>query len=401
MKARALCLSLLLSGLIVPPLAAEVKIAPYYSLTLREGAAMPNRGDWMFDLNLTNDMGLIVQPSDSQRFIGFYEIKYEGPGLKRQEGEKFTDRSMDHVVMLRHHYRFGDDYTLKTQLDYMKEFKRTGSNEVWGKGLYDFDRVGGALTLEKRLTPEFSAGITQQYHVLSFPNYTDLLAEIQAGDSAESSTGKQNHTVSQTGLCLTYGTTRLNVDFTLMSYLKQKVMTETVQQNGSYYSDTLQRDTVFQIALQHDQKLGKFLLFSPQASLKLKGSNQNYQHFAVATATVPVRYVGSYYDYTQYSVGTPVNLFLSKKWEFYVSPEWEWKMYANRPPMDAANQFLDGTQANNLFVFSTGFTLRSSEVTRTTFFYAYQAQSSNMKFEKYFPYNYSGSFFGINFNYTY
>jgi|AGTN01.2.fsa_nt_gi hypothetical protein len=383
------------------PLFAEVKIAPYYSLTLREGAAMPNRGDWMFDLNLTNDMGLIVQPSEAHRFFGFYELKYDGPGLKRQEGEKFTDRAIDHVVVLRHHYTFGGNYTLKSQLDYMKELKRTGTNEVWGKGLYDFDRVGLGLTLERAFDSGFSAGITQELHTLSFPNYTDLLSEIRAGDSAESSTGKQNHNVSRTGLSVSYGATRLNVDITLMSYLKQKVISASVQPGGSYYSNTLQQDTIFQIGVRHDRRLGKVLVFSPQASLKLKSSNQNYQHFDVATATVPVRYVADYYDYTQYSVGAPVSLFLSKRWEFYVSPEWEWKMYAHRPPMDAQNNFLSGTQANNLFIFSSGLTLRSSEVTSTTFFYAYQSQSSNMKFEKYFPYNYSGSYFGINFNYTY
>ncbi|MHB9154937.1 MAG: hypothetical protein ACYC5N_04490, partial [Endomicrobiales bacterium] len=59
------------------------------------------------------------------------------------------------------------------------------------------------------------------------------------------------------------------------------------------------------------------------------------------------------------------------------------------------------TQANDLVILSVGFTLKPNDITRTTFFYTYQTQSSNMKFEKYLPYNYSGSFFGVSFNYTY
>jgi hypothetical protein len=245
---------------------AEVKVAPYYSLQFTEGAAVPTKGDWMFAINLASDLGIILQPSETQRFIGFYELKYNGPGLRRQEGEKFTDRDMDHIVILRHHYRFAESYTLKSQLDYMTEYKRTGTNELWGSGLYDFNRSGGTLTLERKFSPAFSAAVSGQYHLMEFPNYTDLLAEFQsAGESAESSTGKQNHNLYLTGLTLTYGNSRVSADYLLMAYAKQQVVTETVQPDKTYYSDTLQRDTVLSLALEHSRRLGKRLWYRRRA----------------------------------------------------------------------------------------------------------------------------------------
>lgn len=387
---------------VAAPASGEVKIAPYYSILFAEGAAVPSKGDWMYSVNLTGDMGLIVQPSEQQRFIGFYEIKYNGPGMRREEGEKFSDRSMDHVGILRHHYTFNEQYTLKTQVDYMTEYKRTGANEVWGTGLYDFNRYGLALTLERHFTPKLTLSLSQGYHFLDFPNYTDLLAEFQAGGEAvESSTGKQNHHQYQTGLSLAYGNTRLSLDYLQMSYVKQKVVSETVQADKTYYSDTLQKDTLWSLSLQHDQSFWKRLLVSPQGSIRFKRSNQNYQHFATATSSVPVRYVGDYYNYNEFTAALPVTLLLSQRWEFFVNPEWDWKQYLSRPPRDANDTFQEGNQYNDLIIFSVGFTLKPNDITRTSFYYTYQGQASNMKFEKYLPYNYSGHFFGVSFSYTY
>jgi hypothetical protein len=381
---------------------AEVKVAPYYSLNIGQGASVPTKGEWMYSLNLVNDLGVMVQPDEAQRFIGFYELKYTGPGLRREEGEKFTDRSMDHVFILRHHYSFDSGYMLKSQIDYMTEYKRTGANEIWGTGLYDFDRYGGAVFLDKKLTPSFAAGASLQYHSLKFPNYTDLLAEFQAaGEEAESSSGKQNHVLYQAGLSLTYLRSRLNLDYAFMDYAKQKVITETVQPDHTYYSSDLQQDRILSLSLQHEGKLANWLAVTPSMYVKSKTSNQNYQHFTTATSTVPVQYIGNYYDYSEFDVALPVAFLLSQRWEFGISPELNWRYYAHRPPRDTNNTFLNGQQMNNLFILTLGFTCKPNDVTRTTFFYTYQCQSSNMKFEKYLPYNYAGSFFGVNFNYTY
>lgn len=381
---------------------AETKIAPYYSLQLTDGITIPDKGDWMFSINIVNDIGLLYQPVKNHKILGLYEIKYTGPGLRKEEGEKFTDRLMDHIFVLRHHYTFFNSYTLKTQLDYMKEYKRTGTNEIWGQGLYDFNRTGGAVIIEKKFNSNFSASIGQQYHYLDFPNYTDLLSEMRSNqESQETSTGKQNHSLYQTDITINYGTSKITANYLSMNYQKQKVIVDSVQQDGSFYVSTLQKDTLISLGAQYQSILFNFIDFSPSISFKIKSSNQNYQHFTVATSTVPVQFIAQFYDYNQYSLSLPVSFRINSKWSFFYNPEWELKIYSNRPPRDDSNNFLTGTQNNSLYFFTTGFTLKANEVTNTTFFYNFQVQSSNMKFEKYIPYNYSGHYFGINFNYTY
>lgn len=381
---------------------SEVKIAPYYALQVAEGTTIPTKGDWMFSINLASDLGLIVQTDEKHRFIGFYELKYSGPGLRRQEGEKFTDRLMDHIIVLRHHYNLLPDYILKSQIDYMTEYKRTGTNEIWSKGLYDFNRYGLGITLERKFDEDLSASLCQQYHFLDFPNYTDLLSEFQSGgESVESSTGKQNHGLYQTGLTVSKGPSKISADFLLMAYEKQKVIVDAIQPNKTYYSSALQRDIVFSVGFEHQKKIREKISLSPSLTLKTKTSNQNYQHFTVSNSTVPVKYIEGYYDYNEINISVPSSVLLSEKWDFFFNPEWDMKFYLNRPPRDENNNFVSGKQGNDLVILSMGFTYKPNEITRTTLFYTFQSQTSNMKFEKYLPYNYGGHFFGIGFNYVY
>jgi hypothetical protein len=381
---------------------ADPQVVPYYSLGFTDGLIIPTQGNYLFALDLVNDIGLIYKPNEKNSFIGFYELKYNGPGLKREEGQQFTDRFIDHVVILKHHYSFNDDYMLKSQLDYMQEYQRTGTNEVWGSGLYDFYRYGGNVGLQRNFNEDLNVSATLGYHFLNFPNYTDLMTEFQMGiDNQDTATGKQNQAVYQLTLESNYLANKFTVDLCQVAYQKQKVISDTVQADGSYYSAALQQDNIVTLSAERRMKLLSRINFVPGLSYKLKTSNQNYQQFTDATSTVPVHYEGNYYSYNELSLTFPAMLPLGDKWEFALSPELDWVSYASRPPRDANNNFAEGLQANAYQVVTVGFTYKPNAVTRTTFFYTYQTEVSNMKFEKYVPYNYSGNFFGMNFNYVY
>lgn len=384
------------------PSFAELKIAPYYSLQLTEGAFVPNKGEWNFAMDVITDIGLIAKPSENHSLVGFYELKYLGPGLKRQEGEKFTDRSMDHIGVLRYKYKFAKDYFVKPQVDYMKEYKRTGSNEAWGTGLYDFNRIGGGLSVGRDFPGNATVAVSGQYHFMDFPNYTDLLAQFQAGGSAaESSAGKQNHKLIQAGVTADIDTSRFAYTITFQNYTKQKVAADTVQPGGSYYSSDLQSDVLMNISASRGQEWG-IVRLDPSLYYKTKRSNQNYLHFLSATSTEVPTYFGGYYDYDEIGFVVPVALAISKTWELMVSPEWAHKTYKSRVPRGSDGSFLAGEkQRTDMFIISTGITVKPNAITRTTFFYTFQNQKSNMKFEKYLPYNYTGNFVGVRFEYTF
>jgi hypothetical protein len=385
---------------------SSVKVAPYYSLTISEGVSVPSKNEWSFSLNLNNDLGVIVQPWADHKFIGLYELKYTGPGFRKEEGQNFTDRTMDHIFVFRHCYDFLEDYTLKTQLDYMNEYQRTGSNEQFGKSVYDNKRSGGGLTLERSFGSNRKAAVSVQYHVAEYPNYTDMYREyLQSqltgnAEDIDSSTGKKNHAAYQGGVAVTLGATKIGFDSIILSYQKEHVVVDTVQSDGTYFSNDLQKDIILSANVARDIPVFKWLVVSPVVSCKMKDSNQNYQ--LQISSTAPVQYVRNYEDYQRFDLAVPVTLGLSKKWSYFCNPEWDYKLYTDRPARDSKNIFIAGSkQYNNLFILSTGFSYRPNAITRTTFYYTYQQQTSNVKFEQYLPYNYDGHFFGVSFNYTY
>lgn len=381
---------------------AKVKFAPYYSLEILEGFSIPSKGEYALTLNLTNDMGLLAKIDDKHSVMGFYELKYLGPGFRRQEGDKFTDRFMDHIIVARHQFKINEQYTLKSQLNYMQEFKRTGTNEIWGQGLYDYNKMGIGFTLERIFSDMLTGDAYLGYYTLKFPNYTDLLTEFQTGgENVESSTGKQDHTMYQLGTVAEYGPYKGSLDLILMNYDKQKVIVDSAQSDGTYYSGTLQQDMLITFDISHVRSFMEKIIINPSLSFKIKTSNQNYQHFETATSSVPVRYFGKYYDYNQLVLALPCTLLMSSKWEYFLNIEWDWKMYGSRPPRDSDGNFVSGTQGNTLMIWTTGFTFKPNDITRTTLIYSYQGQTSNMKYEDYLPYNYDGHYIGISFHYLY
>lgn len=383
-------------------LLTAVSFVPYYDFQFSQGVTIPSRGDWSFSISLINDIGLITKLHQKHALIGFYELKYLGPGLKRQEGERFTDRYMDNIFVLRHQWYYLQNLTFRTQLDYQKQNYRSGANEAWGYGLYDYNRYGGLIGVEKVFN-KFTLETILRYYFLDFPNYTDLLKEFQAGATeVESEAGKQNHHLIQLLGNVTYKENKFIASFTFQAYTKQKIITNTVQPNGTYYSADLQRDIIIGLGVERIQPIISKLVSVPTVTFKHRASNQNYQHFTTAGSTIPVSYQAKYYDYSQIILGTSFIYSLSEKWQFLVVPEIDYKVYLNRPPRDKENNFIEGEKQNNLLLLLTlGFNKRRSDTSITTFFYTYQQQTSNMKFEKYLPYNYSGHFIGLKYSLKY
>ncbi|MBN1622216.1 MAG: hypothetical protein JW871_06460 [Endomicrobiales bacterium] len=377
---------------------AKLKVAPYYSIDVVLGGIIPNKGGSMFALDIVNDLGLIVQPHDKHQFIGFYELKYDGPGLKRQEGEDFSDRSIDHIIFLRHQYKFNDIYTLKTQVDHMNEYTRSGTNEVLGTGLYDFKRTGFSLIGSRKINSKLSCDATFGYHYVKYPNYSDLLAKTQ-GDP-ESSIGKQDNKAYQIGASVKYGKSKASLDYNIIAYKTQKVLVEIAQPDGSFNSSDLKKDTMLSFAVSHQRRILQMIDILPSLTIKFNNSNQNYHHYTNPTEP-PVAFIKDYEDYRQTILSLPTSFLLADKWESFFNIEFDWRNYSKRPPLDNTNNFVSGKQYNHLITWSTGITLKPNAITRTTFYYSYQTQTSNVKFEKYLPYNFDVHFIGINFNYTY
>ncbi|MFC2062159.1 hypothetical protein ACFLUV_06575 [Elusimicrobiota bacterium] len=380
---------------------AKVDFAPYYNYQFAEGVSISPSGDLGFLVNLSNDIGLILKPFKGHSLISFYSVKYQGPGLKRQEGREFSERYLDHIFVGRHHWEMFGGITLKSQFDVLLEGRRSGSNENWENGLYNFNRYGGSSSLNKMLGEIDFTG-TFKYHYMVFPNYTDMLAEIRSGADPSASEGKQNHHIINIGGKVVYENNSAQLFVMEQLYTKQKVAVDEVQDDGTYYSSKKQKDMTISLEGSREQAISDSSIINPGFTFTLKDSNQNYQHFAEATSTAPVSFHSDYNDYMDISVGTPFTLGLSKKWAFLLSPEISYKTYSKREPRDIDGNFIDGKkQARTLTIVTVGFKNQIGESSSSMLFFTLQNQSSNMKFERYLPYNYSGYSVGFKFQMEY
>ncbi|MEA3506191.1 MAG: hypothetical protein U9R36_01655 [Elusimicrobiota bacterium] len=297
------------------------QVVPYYNYQFTEGVSVSPEGKFGFLVNLSNEMGAIFRPMPEHTFIGFYSLKYQGPGLKRQEGREFSERYLNHVFVGRHHWALPGDMVLKSQASLLFENRRSGTNETWESGLYNFNRYGGTSYLEKIFSEELTATASLGYQYITFPNYTDMLAEIQLGADPSASEGKQNHHVLTQGIETKYKNNSAALKLTEQLYTKQKVAIDRVQSDGSYYSSTKQKDLTVALNADRTEQLSERMYLSPAVGIAYKNSNQNYQHFSSATSTEPVRFFEDYYDYVDFSVNIPYTLTLFRKWSLILNPD--------------------------------------------------------------------------------
>ncbi len=236
---------------------------------------------------------------------------------------------------------------------------------------------------------------------MTFPNYTDMLAELRAGADASASEGKQNHHIVELGAKGKYENNTARLFITQQLYTKQEIAVNTVQSDGSYYSSDKQNDLTIALSASREQKLSGKALIDPEISFTYKNSNQNYQHFEEQTSTVPVSFHADYYDYTNVAIGVPFVFTFTEKWAFLFNPQISLKTYTKRPSRNAAGDFLSKKMNRVLSIYTVGVRNRIGESSSSMLFLTYQKQTSNMQYEQYVPYNYFGYSIGLKFQMEY
>ncbi len=390
---------------------AKLVLRPIYSLDFAENTCLFNRDITsklaFLSPNLANNLGLVIQPNKEHTVLVLYQLKYSGAGVKMmtkqpQEAIEFTDRNMDHFVFLQYSWQIMPMFTLKSRLNYMNEFYRSGSNEVWGTGKYDFIRPGLDIKLDVNLLGwKFIPGI--QYGSMSFPNNVDLLKSQQAGGAqAEKAGGMNDQIYTQ----ISVGTEKqvfqkvspfkLNLLFDNKPYVRQKV----VAFDGTY-GNTLQLDNTVSVNTSIDLPVANFV-FSPSLSLRTNASNQNYLFPPTKPGDMSTaRFISKYYDYNQYSGEVEMTWNITPTNELVFCPNYVYKIYPSRIPRDTKNAFIESEKQYNQFLFLTlTYGVRWNPTSKWYFTYTYATANSNMKYEV-VPYNYSAHYFEMKFAFSY
>jgi hypothetical protein len=383
---------------------APPRLTPFYSFEWAENLGMPSRGNFLFGANLGTTLGGRYVLNPEHAFLAAYELVYDGPGLRAVEGQEFTERSTDHSFSLGHIWGFMPGLKLNSRLTYLGEYRRSGSNEPWGQGLYDFRSIGLTEGVRMPLIPRLTGDFQVSAASVKFPNYTDLIAEFQMGGStAEKTGGFQDYDRITIKPAVKYG----EQGSAWVSWSAQLFEHARVISDSLAYGDVKQRENIYefggswkQVFLGKSRGFSSELSLEPSLSIDLKDSNQNFLMFK-SMATLP-DFKPDYYSYNAYDFGVPVRWSLADGTMLVFAPQIIKRDYRARPPRDAAGEYMDGKkQWNQVVLLNWGLSWRAYRFARWTIGYTYQMSKSNNKFERYLPYNYFGHVVAASLNLTY
>lgn len=386
--------ALILASFVSPLVAQEKGFTPYYRFTFAEGVALPSKGDFFASHEVGTQVGGLLNATDWMQFFGLYDLTYQGPGLQRAEGELFSQRSIRHSFLFEPSFTIGNIGKLRLKGFVIRELRRSGTNENWGQGLYDYTAQGASVGFEREFLG-FRFFPSVRLTKMEFPNYTDLLREFEGASlSAELSGGLMDQDVQALALNITRKNFRVGASQTTQKYSREKVIGSVVSGKG-VYTDEAQKDEVTELTLDFDATLWRFNLV-PQGAYRMKRSNQNYLRYAFFGDTNP-KFISHNYDYNEFSVGAKLFLRLTEEKAIFGSMDLNNRLYPNRPPRDGTGTYAADTEKQNTIWGAWGGGIQWKVASYATWSLAYHLvySKSNNKYERFIPYNYIGHVAGL------
>ena len=387
-----------MAGRLCAAVAEDSKIfTPFFDMTLSEAAFLPSEGNIFSGGNINTQVGLLAKATQKDQLFGLYNFNYSGPGFAPQDSKQFTDRSMSHGFNIEYRRSITDRIRLRPGVSMNREFRRTGANEAWKNGLYNMNSSGGQLAVDYTFDEEKNGYVTLQYLArnVAFPNYTDLLREFQnAGNTAETSGGLQDQTMRQISLRPAWNKFFAGFTSTVQNYKNQKVVADTGVYGAAKQKDS---DTALDFGFQHSLWI---LDLAPMISYTMHTSNQNFMLYKFLGDTSP-QFGAKYYDFKELALSVPVDLNITSKWAIGGALNLTRRAYGKRTARDSANNFTTSKQVNTMSTLTGSIRKRINEVAMVRLFASFMVASSNNKFEKYMPYNYTGNSFGLAYQLSY
>ena len=381
---------------------------PYFDMTLLEAAYVPSDSNIFSGGNINTQVGLLTKITQKDSLFGLYTFNYAGPAFQPQDSKQFTDRSMSHSFNFEYRRNLGERFRVRPGVSLGVDYSRTGANEVWKKGLYNMNSTGLQMAVDYNFDFQRNGFITATALTknVSFPNYSDLLKEfMNASNTAETSGGLEDQTLTQFSLRPNWNDFFAGYTVTSQNYKNQKVIEDT-----GVYGGTKQKDKTTAVDVGFHHTLWIFELF-PTLSFTRHTSNQNFLRYkrlgaapnplTLNDGSADVTFVPRNYDYSDLPFVVPVDLLITGKWAIGGSMSLIKRTY-ERGTRDADNNYDFSKKQKNLMTTMTGsIRKRMNDVATMRLFYSLVVASSNNKFEKYMPYNYTGNTIGVAYQLSY
>ncbi|HAF94849.1 MAG: hypothetical protein A2X34_08000 [Elusimicrobia bacterium GWC2_51_8] len=388
-----------MGGRLCAAVAEDSKIfTPFFDMTLNEAAYMPSVGNIFSGGNINTQVGLLAKVTEKDHIFGLYNFNYAGQGFAPQDSKQFTDRSMTHAFNFEYRRNINEKFRVRPGVSLSSDYSRSGANEAWKNGLYNMSALGFQLAADYIFDFEKNGVVSLTYlsKAVKFPNYTDLLREFQdPSNTANANGGLQDQGIKQVSLRPIWGKWFGGITYTLQNFDNQKVV-----ENTGVYGTTKQKDTTTAVDAGFHHALWIFELY-PMASYTMHRSNQNFMRYKSLNDSASATFVSKNYDYNELTLSVPVDLNITSKWALGGALNMTSRKYTDRNRRDENNDYVDGLQKNLMTTLTGSIRKRINDTAMVRLYYALTVASSNNKFEKYMPGNYTGNTIGIAYQLSY
>lgn len=352
-------------------------------------------GDNLWGYDISGYFSPIVKFDDTLYLIPLYTVSFKRVRefLPQEEGPRLYSTYLAHNFNLSLRKEFKEDWFIRVTAlgtwNYVKETR----DEDWGDGLYDYNDVGGSVTLRhKRRTSEtvedFTGGF--EYFRREYPNFQSLISMVSPTppetdekdfDGFKFSLGYENNTV--------YGG-----KFYLKPYFLLKLFSDKhlVREDGTLDLGNKREDDQFNVDWGFRLPLTERIFFSMDNNYTYNYSNIGFYDSKNTLTLADDFYVSHYYSYHSSSLFPSLEYVhpLAEDMNVRVKMGYSvlYRYYTDRNAQDQNGNYKSVNEEDLEHTIYTSLnwpvTKNIDLVTR----YSYTLVRSNQKFQQYYQYNY-------------
>lgn len=364
-----------------------------------QNTSFSGNADWLLSPGVRlSDRDLLV-PTFSGQYRRTREVR------ELLGGGFLTQEQLDNMAAVKWVHAFDQSWAVKPNVSFKNELITESRDETLGKGLFDYNKLGFGVELERRGERLKSLRQSLNVYGVRFTHYRSLASEQQALLGVEINAGSR--VLDFNGYDYTVSGDYLVGDKTLLSgawltsyrpFLDQRI----VALNGAFTQE-MRRDLYFYWSLGAQRKLPDLTLRGRSVAELIGGLGLSYtrlfsnQNDYEAART---RFNPTYYNYGEFAATPSFAMKFAGGHIASLSYEYTRRDYSKRPVRDSKGNYVPGLIRMEGSTVSIGLTY---VLTRNLSFKtqgAYRVATSNMKFERAYRYNYTSSHYFVGLAYA-
>lgn len=379
---------------------SELRIVPIFNAELNGGQSRfedNSSSGANFNLNLSP----VLRFNEKTALLPWLGINYSGVRTATEivDYGNLYQQVQDYLLDLKLIHKPNNTLKYRLESGYKKEYVQETRDESWGEGLYDYNNVFFGLGVEKRIKAN-SFEVAYRYSGFEFPNYTTLSS--QQGQPLMGTHIFDNN----------INRLFLNTDFTFLNRRDRRIFLNVrVNLDRINYPDQKVQDSNggFLSEKRQDSALGLnnrivFSTFKPnfdtsfglKLAIKNKSSNQNF--FDVDN----FQFIPNFFDYRQTGIEPYLVVrFHPRDISLNIGYEITTKNYTDRLAQNSDGTYETDKAYVKTSIVKVGLNYPLMQKLNLVFSVASRKNSSNIKFEKFYKYNFNTSDFLLGFTYEY